>query len=379
MRILQIARDSQFSARFSSWFEEIAPGASEYLVSANTPDKELRYPIASDRVTVLGPGIRRLGGLRHIRSYDALVVHNMDNFAALLTTVSRRRATHVWSGYGWDYYGDGRSAYSGQLDPLTANLLAVGGGSRSLLRGAATAAKTALRNAAANRTDLFSAPIATDYEVFKQRFPRSRAEYIQLNYAVTTDLAGPGGSVSGEDVLVGNSADPTNNHLDLIELLTSVPLDGRRIIMPLSYGGDKAYIEAVMKAGKAAFGGAFEPLLERVPFEEYVQLMARCGHVVMGQRRQKALGNIIIALHGGADVILHDSSPVHAALAQEGAALRRLSDLRRDGFGPGRLSAAERAQNLLVLERLWGEPVVKQNVSNLIEVLGIGARQAPSS
>src|SRR5689334_3981710 len=84
------------------------------------PGRRLRYPIPSDRLRVVGPGpIDRLWGLRHIRHFDAIVVHEMDSYAALATVLSRKAAVTVWSGYGWDYYGDSMSPFTGLLDPLT--------------------------------------------------------------------------------------------------------------------------------------------------------------------------------------------------------------------------------------------------------------------
>ncbi|WP_185842891.1 TDP-N-acetylfucosamine:lipid II N-acetylfucosaminyltransferase [Microbacterium kyungheense] len=340
-------------------------------MSSTDAARTLRYPIASEHLTVVGPGlIQRIAGLRRIRAYDAVIFHNMTNAAALGAVLAHPRATVVWSGYGWDYYGDGKSIHADLLDPMTAAIDAerkVNSGPP--LRKIKAAVTTRLRNAAAKRTDLFSAPIDTDYEVFQRRFPHSSAEYIQLNYAALSDLQSLGGEVTGEDIIVGNSADVTNNHLDVFAKLGSLPLDGRKVVVPLSYDGDPAYISAVVSAGRNAFGGDFVPLVERVPFDEYAAIVMNCRHAVMGQRRQKALGNIIISLWAGADVILHDDSPVYTFLAEHGAVVRRLSDLVSDGFAAGRLDDPQTVQNRLVLEALWGDEVVKQNVANVIRIL----------
>ena len=57
-------------------------------------------------------------------------------------------------------------------------------------------------------------------------------------------------------LLIGNSADPTNNHFDILDKIRHFRDDNIEVICPLSYG-DNAYAEKVLHAGKAIFDDKF--------------------------------------------------------------------------------------------------------------------------
>ena len=53
--------------------------------------------------------------------------------------------------------------------------------------------------------------------------------------------------------LIGNSGDPTNNHLDVFDFLKKHDIGNRNIYVPLSYGGSKRYREVVKDVGVRTF------------------------------------------------------------------------------------------------------------------------------
>lgn len=111
---------------------------------------------------------------------------------------------------------------------------------------------------------------------------------------------------SGKNILLGNSASATNNHIEAFNLLKNNDLNGRKIIAPLSYG-KKKYAREVILRGNNMFHDNFEPLTRFLPIEEYNKIIASCGFVIMNHYRPQAMGNIIASLFMGAKVFVNDT------------------------------------------------------------------------
>ena len=108
-------------------------------------------------------------------------------------------------------------------------------------------------------------------------------------------------------ILVGNSLDPTNNHIDILERLEKI---GRPIeaLIPISYGGNERY-KAALKKYVLKFQNVKTTFLETfMDREQYFNLVNTCCAAVFGHMRQQSAGNISHALKSGFDVYLYNES-----------------------------------------------------------------------
>ena len=107
------------------------------------------------------------------------------------------------------------------------------------------------------------------------------------------------------NILVGNSADPTNNHAEVFAKLTAYKQENIQIFCPLSYGPvDNA--EHISNLGKEMFGVRFTPLLDFMPFEKYLELLGQIDIAVFAHKRQQAMGNTIALLGLGKKVYMRN-------------------------------------------------------------------------
>lgn len=111
----------------------------------------------------------------------------------------------------------------------------------------------------------------------------------------------------GPDILLGNSASATNNHLEAFDFLSGLNLEGKKIYTPLSYGMPD-YADAVEEYGSNVLGDRFAPLTTFLPLQEYNKIISRCGVVIMNHYRSQAMGNLIASLYMGAKVYLNDTT-----------------------------------------------------------------------
>lgn len=105
------------------------------------------------------------------------------------------------------------------------------------------------------------------------------------------------------NIQLGNSADPTNNHIDVLNQLIKYKNEDIKIFAPLSYG-DQKYAQDVIKKGKELFGDKFIPLIEFTPFEKYLEFLADIDIALFAHKRQQAMGNIITLLGLGKKVYM---------------------------------------------------------------------------
>ena len=99
----------------------------------------------------------------------------------------------------------------------------------------------------------------------------------------------------GINILVGNSATPTNNHKEVLDRLRIYAQENITIYCPLSYG-DSQYAEEIADYGKMIFAEKFIALKDFMPFDQYLRLLGKMDVAIFNHRRQQAMGNTITLL-----------------------------------------------------------------------------------
>lgn len=111
----------------------------------------------------------------------------------------------------------------------------------------------------------------------------------------------------GVVLLVGNSADPTNNHPEIFDKIKGSSQCNNivRIYCPLSYGS-REYAKRVVGLGKELFADRFFALTDFIPIGEYKKLLQSIDVAIFAHNRQQAMGNIINLLGMGKKVIMRE-------------------------------------------------------------------------
>lgn len=105
------------------------------------------------------------------------------------------------------------------------------------------------------------------------------------------------------NIQVGNSADPSNNHIEVLEKLLPYKDEDICIYVPLSYGNQE-HAGKVIAQGRKLFGDKFVPLTEFMPFDEYLSFLGKIDIAIFNHKRQQAMGNTITLLGLGKVVYL---------------------------------------------------------------------------
>lgn len=129
-------------------------------------------------------------------------------------------------------------------------------------------------------------------------------------------------------LLVGNSSNPSNNHIDILYQLEKIKNQSFCIIMPLSYGGDVVYVNEIVKLGKNLFGDRFIPLLEYMNSIEYGKLLSIVDSAIMSHNRPQAAGNINALIYLGKKVFMAEQSSFYLHLKEIGVEIFNVSDVK---------------------------------------------------
>jgi len=128
------------------------------------------------------------------------------------------------------------------------------------------------------------------------------------------------------NIQVGNSADPSNNHLEVLEKLKAFRDQSIRIYVPLSYG-DLEYAETIISYGRENFADKFFPLTEFMPFKNYLDFLALVDIAIFNHKRQQGMGNVTVLLGLGKKIYLQKNLTSWSTIKSLNVAIFEISQL----------------------------------------------------
>lgn len=149
--------------------------------------------------------------------------------------------------------------------------------------------------------------IKGDFELAKKWYRATGAHHECLMYSSNTyqEVIVPSKTGTTKNILVGNSATPSNNHMDVFEMLLAYKNENIAIYCPLSYG-DAEYAGLVAKKGTELFGDKFVPLLDFIDLENYKKLLGQIDIAIFAHKRQQGMGNTIALLGLGKKIYMRN-------------------------------------------------------------------------
>lgn len=210
----------------------------------------------------------------------------------------------------------------------------------------------------------------TEFSIIKKYF-KTNAKRVNFNYPNPTQTTAQDTQVitteknkTSKVILLGNSGDPTNNHITILKKLKNLNCD-YKVIVPLSYGSNTEYIDAVKKYGTELLGGHFVPLLDFMSPDEYSKLLATVDVGIMNHYRQQAIGNLRILLSQGKKVYLNEINPLYHYYTDKGIFLSKIEDCKFDASLFGEYSNEIKLQNKKNIEGLYSQDKIYDYMKEL--------------
>ncbi|PKD19468.1 hypothetical protein APR41_16030 [Salegentibacter salinarum] len=382
-KIIHIASDEKFINSAYWQFNEVFPNRNLFYLLVDNPYEKLKYVNQNQDFLLVEKKIKTLKVLAKNLSYDKIVIfHGLDYYSAFLLNKISKDCQIVWFLWGWEVYNNplivdprniiGPITYSKFLKKTGFKVLK--SSIKNILRPVyyqlffqtntpSETILTAIRNVKFCGI-LFKEEVDFIHQKISQDVDFLKFSYYPIELMVKNEKA----RVNATNILVGNSASENNNHLEIFELLQRLPLMGKKIIVPLSYG-KKNYADSIISKGREIFPENFEPLIDFLPLHQYNEYLQQCGIVIMNHYRQQAIGNVLSMLWLGSKIYLDERNSIFHFLKRKGIHVFSIEkDLRRENLEVfDLLSFQEQNRNREILKKEVGEKQLLKELKNNFE------------
>lgn len=159
-----------------------------------------------------------------------------------------------------------------------------------------------------------------DYKIFLEHYP-ARPQF-KFNYAQENPYAGiPTPKQKLKRIIVGNSGDPSNCHLEILEVLAKKEdIADYEIVLPLSYNLLAEYEPYIRRqAAELGLEKRVTYLKQFLPMRDYYELIAQAEFVITAHHRQQGLGVLVAAMYFGAKTVLRDTIELNGEMVENPA------------------------------------------------------------
>ncbi|MGI0107073.1 TDP-N-acetylfucosamine:lipid II N-acetylfucosaminyltransferase [Salinimicrobium sp. WS361] len=278
-------------------------------------DKPLQY--------IKSEGVLRMGLDDDIQDFlqrnkiDRVYIHNLTNTSMKFLDLLPNNIEIYWFFWGWDGYRHPKMKKQLYL-PSTVDFLKKRNTRSSLLlkwyefRNFLFEIKL---NKALRKIDYCCNQVQGDFDLIKNLSHKFKMKHVFFAYSGINQnfqkISVEKYSNNALKILLGNSANPTNNHIDILIKLKPYSNHISEIICPLSYSGKQDYIEEVIRVGTTLFGSKFIPLRKFLPLDDYKEILRTVDVGIFYHIRQQAYSNTIGLLEYRKRVLLHPKSTLY--------------------------------------------------------------------
>ncbi|WP_312353628.1 TDP-N-acetylfucosamine:lipid II N-acetylfucosaminyltransferase [Aminipila sp.] len=245
-----------------------------------------------------------------INKSDKIFIHYLSSWAAYYINKYAKKRRLYWIIWGGDLY-----SYIGikLYDEETLKIILTSKKKKvtELIKYFIAKKEQSERKNVIKRLDYICTPFKKDYEVVIQNY-NTLAKYSNFIFKMPISMQELNTIKNVKEneykvILLGNSADPNNNHVSILNYLKRYKNFPIKIICPLSYG-NKVYADKVEEIGIKIFGNKFISMRDYISKSEYAQMLSQVDIAIMNQYRQQGFGNIIPLLYLGKKIYMNETS-----------------------------------------------------------------------
>ena len=330
MKVIHFITDEKHLNNTIDFFEDIKELENRYILVTydETPfnyldsNKIERVPITDIKRIISKPNL-----------CDVIVLHNLTSLPCKFIKDINDDIKVVWFSWGFDIYENVypqfkliplKNQIKHKSYPLRYRLRILNEKRRLLFKKKDNNTKQERTNfiKAIHRIDYYSGVLSIEWN-FLNNNSFFKAKQIQFNYppqkdVYTESILFKDLRPKGNNILVGNSGNDLGNHGNSFWILSNLNLHDKKIVVPLSYGGNSLYRSIVNKMGIKYFGNHFIALDSFISESDYYAYLQSFAVTIFNIKRQAAVGNIINSFWNGAKVFLPEDSICYKHFKSQG-------------------------------------------------------------
>lgn len=369
--ILQVIFDDPFGNHVVEQFRDYTDVTRIVLVTYNSKNIHNVRNFPEEAIIVHGSREYK-DMIAQLADYKAVIMHGL--FSPIQYDIVRKLPASVklaWVLWGAEIYTR-KDVYTSYLAPFTRFIYRLKQ-SKDVLSNHREK-KNEVPMDVLKRVDFLMGSSMELFEEVKTYIGSPNMKHLQYSYFTLERLIGDDmldKTINGCNILLGNSATPDNNHLDVLWRIKRVGLSqNKKLIVPLSYGDP--WIRSLMcKVGKIMLSCQFYPLIKYMPRTEYNKLVQSCSVFIANHHRPNAFGNTLTALWLGARVFVSKENVQTKFLQRLGLHVNIIEkDLSKNNpnlFTPS--SEYEREDNRRIIKEIYGRDQMHKNIQRIISVL----------
>jgi len=214
----------------------------------------------------------------------------------LLMFMIKRKIKYSWVIWGGDLYNNWN--------------VVEGGNKKTLIEGLKLKAKKMIDTFFVKKM-CYVCSVSDDLSVFDMMYPNSSARHKIFYYpnnmlSSVSHVTKP--AHKDKKILISHSASMSNNHLEVINLISHLKDQEVIVVAVLSYGASEQYIDMVIAEGKRVFGEKFVPILDFMSENEYMEFLNTINIAIILPDRQAGIWTTITMIAAGVKVYYKSTS-----------------------------------------------------------------------
>ncbi|MDX1271114.1 TDP-N-acetylfucosamine:lipid II N-acetylfucosaminyltransferase [Bizionia paragorgiae] len=380
MKILHLATDEKFINSIYWQFNSLNNTENTFVILVDSDYSDIKYVEIHDNFKLVEKNKKGLSHcLKEIEAHDIVICHGLNYFQSQIVLKTTASSKLIWFFWGGEFYDNPQLLKLKSIGEKTKKHFVkstLKDKFKSLIRplyyGVTNKTQTPEQSvlAAAKKIEHFGILYREEMDYFKSLGCLSsnvslfKMTYYPLEF-IFKDIEHI--KVNGTNILLGNSASLTNNHLEAFDILKGFNFEDRKLIVPLSYG-DTKYGESIIQTGKTLFGQNMFPITDYKTLHEFNTLLSSCNVVIMNHFRQQAVGNVIAVLWMGAKVYLNESNTLYHYLKRIGVVVFSINkDLKQNSNALVGLNEVEINKNREILKSELSFELLKGTMSSKLK------------
>jgi len=370
IKILHITNDDKFIDAAYYLYEKAFPNSNKVIVTIPDEINYILKYIKNDKYLISKKNKESIAKIKNeIEEHDIVVFHSYDDFKAELIE-KRNIKKFIYVVWGYEIYTNNFKFLYNNFEKETLNYIEKNNSYiKKKLKPYYYIVKSFFQILNDNKfkklkkIKYVAILHKEDFDLFrKKNIINKNAKHCIFTYYPIEFIfkQNKDNKISGNNILIGNSATPTNNHLDIFKKLKDLDLTGKQIILPLSYG-NKEYGKYISKQANTIFNDV-RPLFDFMPLNEYNKLLQSCNILIMNHIRQQGVGNILAGLWLGSKVFLNKKNTFYKYLKRIGCIVFSLDELDNNNLNS--LTEEQIKINRTILSNEIGEKRIINEIIN---------------